>query len=68
MANDGDIGARPPGGGPVPDAARREELRREVAASRAAQGLPPVITDEATLEKIAELLAVVLGRERDTQP
>ncbi len=57
---------RGPGGGPAPDAAERAELRRRVAASRAAQGLPPFITDEATLDKIAELLAVVLGR--DTTP
>ena len=48
-------GARP---GVVPDAARRAELRAQVAASRAAQGLPPFITDEATLAKIADLLVV----------
>lgn len=54
---------RPPGGGSAPDEARRAELRREVAESRRAQGLPPYITDEATLDKIAELLAVVLGRD-----
>jgi hypothetical protein len=44
--------------GVVPDAARRAELRAQVAASRAAQGLPPFITDEATLAKIADLLVV----------
>jgi hypothetical protein len=49
-------GARP---GVVPDAARRAELRAQVAASRAAQGLPPFITDEATLAKIADLLVVM---------
>jgi hypothetical protein len=49
-----------PGG--VPDAARREQLRARVAASRAAQGLPPYVTDEATLDKIADLLVVMLGR------
>jgi hypothetical protein len=54
--------AREPGTGSVPDAARREELRRRVAASRAAQGLPPYITDAAVLDKIADLLVVMLGR------
>jgi hypothetical protein len=34
-----------------------------VAASRAAQGLPPFVTDEATLGKIADLLGVMLGRK-----
>jgi curved DNA-binding protein CbpA len=34
--------AHEPGTGDVPDAARREELRRRVAASRAAQGPTPV--------------------------
>jgi curved DNA-binding protein CbpA len=52
--------------GRVPDAARREQLRARVAASRAAQGLPPYVTDEATLDKIADLLVVMLGR-RDTR-
>jgi curved DNA-binding protein CbpA len=52
--------------GSVPDAARREQLRARVAASRAAQGLPPYVTDEATLDKIADLLVVMLGR-RDTR-
>jgi len=47
----------------VPDAARRAELRAKVAASRAAQGLPPFVTDEATLGKIADLLGVMLGRK-----
>jgi len=51
-----------PGTGRIPDAARREELRRQVTASRAAQGLPPYITDTATLDKIADLLVVTLGR------
>jgi hypothetical protein len=49
-----------PGG--VPDPTRREQLRARVAASRAAQGLPPYVTDEATLDKIADLLVVMLGR------
>jgi hypothetical protein len=48
--------------GEVPDEARRAELRAKVAASRAAQGLPPYVTDEATLAKIADLLVVMLGR------
>lgn len=51
-----------PGTGNVPDAARREELRRRVTASRAAQGLPPYITDPAVLDRIADLLMVTLGR------
>ena len=50
-----------PGTGSVPDAARREELRHRVAASRAAQGLPPFITDPAVLDRIADLLMVTLG-------
>jgi hypothetical protein len=48
--------------GNVPDAARSEELRRRVTASRAAQGLPPYITDPAVLDRIADLLMVTLGR------
>ena len=48
--------------GGVPDAARRQQLRARVAASRAAQGLPPYVADEATLDKIADLLVVMLGR------
>jgi hypothetical protein len=51
-----------PGTGNVPDAARREELRRRVTASRVAQGLPPYITDAAVLDRIADLLVVTLGR------
>lgn len=35
------------------------ELRAKVAASRAAQGLPPVITDPATLERVAAVLRLV---------
>jgi curved DNA-binding protein CbpA len=54
-----------PRGVAVPDAARREELRARVAASRAAQGLPPFVTDEATLDKISDLLVVMLGRRDD---
>jgi hypothetical protein len=46
----------------VPDAARREELWRKMAAARVEQGVPPYITDEATLDKIADLLVVTLGR------
>ena len=58
-----------PGTGNVPDAARREELRRRVTASRAAQGLPPYITDPAVLDKIADLLMVTLGRaDRKQRP
>ena len=44
---------------PVPDAARRAELRGLVAASRRAQGLPPHITDPATLARIADLMAAM---------
>jgi hypothetical protein len=39
-----------------PDEARRARLRAMVAAGRAAQGLPPSITDPATLARIAELM------------
>jgi hypothetical protein len=45
-----------------PDPVRLAELRRKVAASRAEQGLPPFITDEATLDKIVDLLVVMQGR------
>ena len=44
------------GPGTCPYAARRDELRRRVAVVRAAQGLPPYITDAATLARIAELM------------
>jgi curved DNA-binding protein CbpA len=42
-----------------PDAARRAQLRATVAAGRQAQGLPPQITDPATLARIAELMTAV---------
>jgi hypothetical protein len=48
-----------PGTGNIPDAARREELRESVAASRAEQGLPPYITDPAVLARIAELMVAM---------
>ena len=51
-----------------PDPERLAELRRKVAASRAEQGLPPYITDEATLDKIVDLLLVMQQREASTQP
>jgi hypothetical protein len=35
------------------------ELRAYVAASRAAQGLAPVVTDPATLERVAAVLRLV---------
>jgi hypothetical protein len=35
------------------------ELRAYVVASRAAQGLPPVVTDPATLERVAAVLRLV---------
>ena len=59
-------GERGPGG--RPDPARLAELRRKVAASRAEQGLPPYITDEATLDKIVDLLVVMQQREASTRP
>jgi hypothetical protein len=34
-------------------------LRRKVAESRAKQGLPPTITDPATLERVAAVLRLV---------
>jgi hypothetical protein len=36
-----------------------------MAAARVEQGLPPYITDEATLDKIADLLVVTLGRGQE---
>lgn len=33
-----------------------DQLRARVAASRAAQGFPPVITDPATLDRAADIL------------
>ena len=53
-----------PGTGRVPDAARREELWRKMSAARVEQGLPPYITDEATLDKIADLLVATLDRDQ----
>jgi hypothetical protein len=47
------------GGSSRPDAARRAELRALVAAGREAQGLPPYITDAATLARIAELMTAM---------
>jgi hypothetical protein len=35
------------------------ELRAKVTRTRAAQGLPPVITDPATLERVAAVLRLV---------
>lgn len=35
------------------------ELRAKVARTRANQGLPPVITDPATLERVAAVLRLV---------
>ena len=45
-----------------PDKARMAELQARVAASRAAQGLPPYVTDEVTLAKVADLIAVFQNR------
>lgn len=36
-----------------------DRIRESVAASRAAQGLPPTITDPATLERVAAILRLV---------
>jgi hypothetical protein len=58
-----------PGTANVPDAAQRERLRQRVAASPAAQGLRPYITDAAVFDKIADLLMVTLGRaDRHQKP
>jgi hypothetical protein len=35
---------------------QREAVRRLVAASRAAQGLPPTVTDVEVLERVADVL------------
>jgi hypothetical protein len=62
--------ARPPreseegrGAGGRPGPVRMAELRRRVAVSRAEQGLPPFITDEATLARIVDLLVVMERRD-----
>jgi hypothetical protein len=47
------------GSGSTPDPARRAELRAMVAASRRAQGLPPHVTDPATLARIADLMTAM---------
>ena len=39
-----------------------DDIRARVAASRTAQGLPPVITDPAALERVAAVLATVEAR------
>jgi hypothetical protein len=39
------------------------ELRAKVTRTRAAQGLPPVITDPATLERVAAVLRVAAPDE-----
>jgi hypothetical protein len=44
------------------------ELRAYVAASRAAQGLPPVVTDPATLERVAAVLRLVALPEPAPSP
>jgi hypothetical protein len=51
-----------------PDAARRAELRAMVAAGRAAQGLPPQVTDPATLARIAELMIAMEPGARIRNP
>lgn len=33
-----------------------DEIRERVTASRAAQGLPPVVTDPAAIERVAAIL------------
>jgi hypothetical protein len=43
-------------------------LRTYVAASRAAQGLPPVVTDPATLERVAAVLRLVAIPEPTPSP
>jgi hypothetical protein len=49
------------------DAARaNEHLRAAVAASRAAQGLPPRVTDPATLERVAAVLRLAAVAEQDS--
>ncbi|MFZ0877817.1 MAG: hypothetical protein WAN20_25395 [Pseudonocardiaceae bacterium] len=39
------------------------ELRAKVARTRASQGLPPVITDPATLERVAAVLRLAAPDE-----
>ena len=40
-----------------------EPLRAKVTRTRASQGLPPVITDAATLERVAAVLRLVVPDE-----
>ncbi|HET9256649.1 MAG TPA: hypothetical protein VFO16_15815, partial [Pseudonocardiaceae bacterium] len=42
--------------------------RAKVAASRASQGLPPVITDPATLERVAAVFRLVLPAPAGRSP
>lgn len=43
-----------------------EHLREAVAASRAAQGLPPTVTDPATLERVAAVLRLAAVAAQDS--
>lgn len=45
-----------------------DHLRAAVAASRAAQGLPPTVTDPATLERVAAVLRLVALNEPAVPP
>ncbi|MFG1879509.1 hypothetical protein ACGFIV_32210 [Sphaerisporangium sp. NPDC049003] len=42
-----------------------DEMRARVAASRAAQGLPPVIEDLAVLERVAAVFRLVGERQSE---
>ncbi|MBV8540061.1 MAG: hypothetical protein JO063_14155 [Pseudonocardiales bacterium] len=45
---------------PPPSPELRAQVRAKVAASRTAQGLPPVVTDPATLERVAAVFRLML--------
>lgn len=45
----------------------RDEFREWVIASRARQGLPPTVTDPATLERIADLMQIPAAKPPENQ-
>ena len=47
-----------------PDRHTRACMRERVAAERAAQGLPPTVTDESTRARVASIVASTRGSKR----
>ncbi|PZS22130.1 MAG: hypothetical protein DLM60_05015 [Pseudonocardiales bacterium] len=45
-----------------------EDLRAYVTASRARQGLPPTVTDPATLERVASVFRLVTPADESVPP